>query len=147
MERILVVLTSDDPDPDLLDAAKQYVVGTDTEIILFRIHDWDDFEASVQQKARSGRTSETITETESAAVETAKSIGEDAFDDDITFTAVGKLGSIPEDILKVANERDVGHIFVSGRRRSPASKLVMGDVAQKIILNFAGPVTVTTRSE
>ncbi|MCD2203659.1 universal stress protein [Halobacterium sp. KA-6] len=147
MERILVVLTSDEPDPVLLDAAKQYVIGTDTEVILYRIHDRDDFEADVQQKARSGRTSETITEIESAAEETAKAIGADAFNDDITFTAVGELGMIPEDILEVASERDVGHIFVSGRRRSPASKLVMGDVAQKIILNFSGPVTVTTRSE
>lgn len=147
MKRVLVVLTSDDPDPDLLAAAEQYVAGTDGEIVLYRIHDWDDFEADVQQKARSGRRSETVAEIETGAEETAAEIGADAFGEDVTYTSVGELGTIPESVLEAAGERDIDHVFISGRRRSPTSKLIMGDIAQKVILNFDGPVTVTTRSE
>lgn len=147
MERVLVTLTSDERDPELLDAAERYVTGLDAEIVLYCIRDQDEFEANIQRKARSGQTSETIADIEDAAEETAREIGEAAFDDDVAVIAVGELGSIPDDILRTAKERDVNHVFVSGRRRSPTSKLITGDIAQKVILNFDGPVTITTRSE
>lgn len=146
MERALVVLTSDDPDETLLDAARQYMVGLDAELVLLRIHDKDEFEADVQRNARAGRTTDTIDDIEVNAKREADEVGAEAFDDAISFVSRGELGAVPSDILRIAEEMDVDHIFVSGRRRSPTSKLIAGDVAQKIILNFDGPVTVTTRT-
>ncbi|ELY63181.1 UspA domain-containing protein [Natrinema versiforme JCM 10478] len=83
---------------------------------------------------------EEIAETE------AKDIASDAFGGDISYRAMGLVGTIPDDIIRVAEEENCEHIFISGKERSPAGKAVFGDVAQSVILQFDGPVTVTTMS-
>jgi nucleotide-binding universal stress UspA family protein len=45
-------------------------------------------------------------------------------------------------VLAEARHRGCDHVFVTGRKRSPAGKAIFGDVAQRIVLEFDGAVTV-----
>lgn len=57
---------------------------------------------------------------------------------------VSEENEIPNAILDAAEGLACDHIFVVGRSRSPTGKALFGDIAQKIILNFDGPVTTAT---
>ncbi|MFB6124867.1 MAG: universal stress protein [Halanaeroarchaeum sp.] len=53
------------------------------------------------------------------------------------------LDSPPRDgILHAVDDHDVDEIVMSGRRRSPAEKAILGSVTQSVILNADVPVTV-----
>lgn len=146
MERVLVVQTGDEPDQKLLRTAKDHVTGTEKEILFCRIVDEKQFQNNLQRQAASDRDVESIDEMEEIATSEADEIATDAFGDDISYTTLGVVGTIPDDILRIADEKNCGHVFVSGKKRSPTGKAVFGDVAQSIILQFDGPVTVTTQS-
>lgn len=52
------------------------------------------------------------------------------------------LGDAADTVLAEARHRGCDHVFVTGRKRSPAGKAIFGDVAQRIVLEFDGAVTV-----
>lgn len=62
---------------------------------------------------------------------------------DVDITSIGRLGEVEEKVLAVADEFECDHLFITGRRRSPTGKAIFGDIAQSLILNFEGPVTIT----
>lgn len=68
-------------------------------------------------------------------------------DDDVEFSSLGRIGDPQRTILRTADEFDVDHLFIHGKQRSPTGKAVFGNLAQAIILEFDGPVTVTTSKE
>lgn len=145
MSSILIVLTHDEPDEKLFHTANQYVTGTDTEIIICRFIDRNDYQEEVQQKNNPGEQIDSIDMKEEEAKEEAIEVAESFFSDETSYAVYGLVGAIPDDILQFADEQDCEHIFVTGRKRSPTGKAVFGDVAQSLILNFEGPVTVTTK--
>ncbi|WP_226482819.1 universal stress protein [Natrinema amylolyticum] len=144
MDTVLVAQTGDEPDQKLLRTAKRHVTGTDTEIIFCRIIDEKKIQNNVQRQANSERQIESIDEMEQIAKTEAKDIARDAFGDDVPYRTIGLVGTIPEGLIQVAEEEKCAQIFISGKKRSPAGKAVFGDVAQSVILQFDGPVTVTT---
>lgn len=146
MDTVLVAQTGDESDHQLLRTAKRHVTGTETEIIFCRIIDEKKVQNNVQRQANAEREIESIDEMEEIAKIEANNIASDAFGDDIPYRAIGLVGTIPDDLIQVAEEENCDHIFVSGKKRSPAGKAVFGDVAQSVILQFDGPVTVTTMS-
>lgn len=146
MGTVLVVQTVDEPDRQLLDAANQHVRGTEMDILFCRIIDEKQFQNNLQRQTKSNRDIETIDEMESIATAEADEIAAEMFGSDVPYTAVGIVGTIPGDLMRLATEHECDHIFVSGKQRSPTGKAVFGDVAQSIILQFDGPVTVTTMS-
>lgn len=144
MSSILVVLAHDEPDERLLEAAKTYATGTDTETFICRFIDRKDYQDEVQRENNPGEQVDSIEMKEREANEKATEIGELYFDGEIPYTAHGLVGTIPDDILRFAEEQNCEQIFVTGKKRSPSGKALFGDVAQSLILNFDGPVTVTT---
>ncbi len=78
----------------------------------------------------------------------ARQFAEDVFesvDDSIEFTADGIVTEDDEradEIIAAAERLECDHIFLVGRRRSPTGKALFGDVAQRILLNFDGTVTL-----
>ncbi len=51
-------------------------------------------------------------------------------------------GDPAEMVLAVADEVDADRIVLSGRRRSPAGKVLFGSVTQSVLLDATRPVTV-----
>lgn len=75
-------------------------------------------------------------------VETVRKAREILEDAGIETEAID-LDSPPRDgILHGAEDYDVDEIVMSGRRRSPAEKAILGSVTQSVILNADVPVTV-----
>lgn len=146
MDTVLVVQTGDEPDQQLLRTAKRHVTGTETEIIFCRAVDEKRLQNNLQRQATSEREIESVDEMEDIAKTEAEDVASDAFGDEIPYRAMGLVGTIPDDLIQVAEEEGCDHIFISGKKRSPAGKAVFGDVAQSVILQFDGPVTVTTMS-
>ncbi|WP_049941945.1 universal stress protein [Haloterrigena turkmenica] len=69
----------------------------------------------------------------------------DSFDESVEFTADGivtKENERADAIIEAAERLGCDHVFIVGRRRSPTGKAVFGDVAQRILLNFDGTVTL-----
>lgn len=145
MHTALVVLTDESTDERLLDAAKRYATGTDTELLVCRFIDRSEYQSDARNEARDGKQVQTIEMIEEEAEEEATTVADRAFaDTDVSYTAIGAAGELPKKIIEVADERDCGHVFVSGRKRSPTGKALFGDIAQAVLLRFDGPVTVTT---
>jgi nucleotide-binding universal stress UspA family protein len=144
MGSVLIVLRNDEPDEELLAAANQYVMGTEESIVICRFVDEAQYQSDVQQNARSGNEMDDIESIENAAANTATSIAESEFDGSVLKTAIGTVGPIPESVFDIIEEYDCNHIFLSGKKRSPVGKAIFGDIAQQILLEFDGPVTITT---
>lgn len=151
MHSALVVLTDRDGDEDvderLLDAANRYATGTDTELVVCKFIDRDQYQRDARNDAREGNQASTVDIIEEEAKTDAAAVAERAFSDDVTVRTLGAAGSLPKKIIAVADEEDCDHVFVSGRKRSPTGKALFGDIAQSILLRFDGPVTVTTKSK
>lgn len=62
----------------------------------------------------------------------------------IAVTLRREHGDPASEILAVADEVDANAIAVSGRRRSPAGKVLFGSVTQSVLLSAERPVIVTT---
>lgn len=144
MSSILVVLVHDEPDERLLNAAKKYATGTDTETVLCRFINRKEYQDEVQRENIPGEQVESIEIKQSEAEEAAMNVGESYFGGKVPYTAHGIVGTVPDDILRFAEEHNSEQIFITGKKRSPSGKVLFGDVAQSVILNFNGPVTVTT---
>ena len=56
-------------------------------------------------------------------------------------------GDVTEGIQAVAAEIDADSIIMSGRKKSPAGKVLFGSVTQSVLLNAERPVTVLMSEE
>lgn len=144
MATILVVVTDEGPDDRLLSAAKRHVTGTDDHVLLYRIIDEHEYQHDVERSAMSGHRTEDRDDLQAAETARLEDLGSDAFGEAVSWDALVEFGTVPDDVLRVADERGCEHVFVTGRKRSPSGKALFGDDAQRIILNFDGPVTITT---
>lgn len=144
METILIVVTGEKPNKKLLADAKRYATGIESRVILCDISEEGFRQNSIQRHSKAGREAEEIDQY--AAETAAAEIAEDAFGDEITYEVVG----VPEEnagtVLEIADEYDCDHVFIDARKRTAVGKAIFGDLAQTIILQFDGAVTVITRS-
>lgn len=77
-----------------------------------------------------------------AAEQVAREAAESVLDDPASATIVGRRGNPAERILKEADERDVRYIVLGPPRRTPIGKLLLGSVAQLVILNTDRSVVI-----
>ncbi|ELZ15405.1 UspA domain protein [Haloterrigena salina JCM 13891] len=57
-------------------------------------------------------------------------------------TIITEEGDLDDEILSAAERLACDHAFLVGQKRSPTGKAIFGDLAQRVLLNFDGPVTV-----
>ncbi|WP_265110811.1 universal stress protein [Halosolutus halophilus] len=51
-------------------------------------------------------------------------------------------GNPPDEIVRIANELDAEGIYIGGRKRSPAGKMLFGSTTQSVMFATDQPVTV-----
>lgn len=56
---------------------------------------------------------------------------------------VGAVGDPSKEIVNCIEERDVDHVFMGGRQRSAAGKVMLGSVSQKVLKRAEIPCTIT----
>lgn len=146
MPTALIALTTDEANERLLDAAKRYATGTDTELLICRFIDESQYRSKLQRDAESGGDIGSVAEIKERANAEAAEVARRAFGDDIRWSSLAVLGDLRDDVLRVADDHECEHVFVSGEGRSPAGKALFGDIAQAVVLEFDGPVTVVAGS-
>jgi nucleotide-binding universal stress UspA family protein len=145
MNRLLVVVDDSEAHRRILEKVGTIAAGVGCEVIVLDIVDENEFTGSVQRQASRGRQGESFDEVTTRAATNAQELADEVLaDKDIEYEVLGVVGKVPDDILTVAEKQGCDHIFVTGRKRSPAGKAVFGDTAQSVILNFDGPVTILT---
>ncbi|GCF16143.1 universal stress protein UspA [Haloarcula mannanilytica] len=150
MKRALVVIDDTDKHRELFAEAVEIVRGTDAELELFSWVTPDEFESDVETleaaEQAGGGTYSNATANDivtNFAHEFAEAVcGSNLPQYDVS-SAVTEDDAVAEHILDAARQSDCDHIFLVGRRRSPTGKVLFGDVAQEVILNFDGNVTVS----
>jgi nucleotide-binding universal stress UspA family protein len=145
MKRALVVVTPGNRGRRLLREAGEYAEGTDTELVLLTVVPEEEFEEKRRAVAGIGSSDAvyTLEQAEDSAEREATAVADDALAGlDVPYHAVGTIGREADAILDVADSEDAEHVFLGSRRRSPAGKALFGDVAQTVLLEFDGPVTL-----
>ncbi|WP_121740849.1 universal stress protein [Natronorubrum halophilum] len=151
MDRALAVVESTDSAKRLVRDAGELVAQTGGELVLLATMNEDEYEHTLE-------TMSTIADVEGTSYSSAdvtesgrqfvRDIAETELTDlDVEYEPlciVVEDGQRARRIVATAAERDCDHVFVTGRKRSPTGKAIFGDTAQRVILDFDGPVTVVT---
>jgi nucleotide-binding universal stress UspA family protein len=60
----------------------------------------------------------------------------------VELTVDAEVGPVPQRIDEYVEDHDIDHVYIGGRKRSPAGKVLMGSNSQDILLRLSVPVTV-----
>lgn len=142
----------DDTEPSrrLLKQAGEIAEALGTTLYLYRTLTPTDFEGTIETLDAIGEVENTsyterdaLQRVHSSLQEVVREVFvEPAFEYE-TIGAVVDADERAEKILAAAREYDCEHVFLAGRKRSPAGKVLFGDTVQDVLLNFDGEVTVT----
>ena len=147
MERALAVVEGDEAAKEIVRTAGELAAATGAEFVLVHVTDEEEYDRRREQleSIPTQETQYSVGQALEGARKFADDIGAEVLADlDVDYEVVGRLGEKAEKVLSAADEYDVDHVFISGRKRSPTGKAVFGDVAQEVILEFDGAVTVVT---
>jgi nucleotide-binding universal stress UspA family protein len=147
MDEALVVY--DEDTTELLEEAGELAAGVGANLTVLALMTEDEFEdtrEALDVVAQEEHTSYDDSVVLDAARNEARDVVKELYADldlewEVTGAIVGDGDSEAENVLEIADDRDVDHVFLSGQKRSPTGKAVFGDRAQSVILNFDGPVT------
>lgn len=147
MEHALAVVGPDDVTRDLVKEAGELAAGVDAKLTLLCVTSEDEYaeEREALESIPKANVSYSVDQALEGARNFAKDVGVEVLSDvDIDYETAGAVGDRTDLILDGAAEHGCDHVFLTGQRRSPTGKAIFGDVTQRIILDFEGPVTVVT---
>lgn len=120
-----VLLPVDDSTDRALDQARTVAdlpLTEDRRVTVFHVFTGSEGGGSVTQVAAARRAQEHLEE------------------EGIEVALDESSGDAGTEILAAADERDVDLVTLAGRRRSPAGKVLMGSISQKVLLEADRPV-------
>ncbi len=127
--------------------AGELAAGVGAEVVILHVTTEEEFQENQDRLAEvsSGTSMYSVETAQEGARQYAANAGTELLDDlDVSITPVGALGERRDEILAAARTHGCDYIFVTGTKRSPTGKVLFGDDAQSIILNFEGSVVVRT---
>lgn len=147
MDHALVVVDASDGAKRLVREAGELAAGVGAELTLLHVTQEEEYadKASAMASIPDANVSYTQDRAEEGGRQFVRDVAREALEDiDIEYDAVGEVGDRVDKTLSVAKSRGCDHVFVAGQKRSPAGKALFGDVAQSVILEFDGAVTIIT---
>ncbi|MFC6825195.1 universal stress protein [Halopelagius fulvigenes] len=149
MDRGVVLLEDTEMHRRLLREAKEHAVGADTDLVLLVTLTEEEYEETHEMLDTIGsveHTTYTDDQVLTAATNVAEELARDVLADGaVSYEIVPRVADEKdraETVVTVAEETGSDHAFVLGRRRSPTGKAIFGDLAQHVVLNFDGYVTL-----
>ncbi len=147
MQRGLVVIDDTDAHRHLLAEAGSFARNGDAELVVLA---WttpkavEESNDAIEWVEEIERTTFEDTDATTMTRAFARDFSDDVLgDSDIDIEVVITDEDERDDaILSAADRRGCDHVFLVGRKRSPTGKAIFGNVAQRVLLNFDGPVTV-----
>lgn len=147
MEHALVVVDASDGAKRLVREAGELAAGVNARLTLLHVTTEDEFadKASAMASIPDASVSYTQDRAEEGGRQFVRDVAREVLHDiDVEYEAVGEVGDRVDTTLAEAEERGCDHVFVAGQKRSPAGKALFGDVAQSVVLDFDGAVTIIT---
>jgi nucleotide-binding universal stress UspA family protein len=147
MDHALAVVGTDDVTKDLVREAGELAAGVGAELTLLCVTSEEAYaeEREALQTIPSADVTYSVEQALDGAKSFASDIGREVLDPlGIEYETAGAVGDRGDTILERAESHGCDHIFLTGQRRSPTGKAIFGDVTQRVILDFDGPVTVVT---
>lgn len=147
MNRALAVVEGSPTAKDLVREAGELAAGVGADLVLVHVTTEAEFDERREDLADIPRreTQYSVGQALEGARQFAVDVGREVLADvDVEWEAHGRLGDAADEIKAAAADFGCDHVFLTGRRRSPTGKAVFGDVAQEVILDFDGAVTVVT---
>jgi nucleotide-binding universal stress UspA family protein len=149
MDRALVVIDDTETHRELMAEAVD-LAGDDGELVMFSWltqEELDEDLDAIEAVERAEHANYGDLGPDDIVRNIVEAVARDALDDpNVEYeiaSAVTDEDGLADEILAAAGRHDCDHVFLVGRKRSPTGKVLFGDVAQKVILNFDGLVTVT----
>lgn len=148
MDRALVVVDDTESHRELVQEAADLAEGVDAGLVMFSWISEDELEQGLDaveavEKAEHAKFGDTTPEDFVGNI--VQNVTSDALDRPVDYElawAVTEEDELADEILAAARENECDHVFLVGQRRSPTGKVLFGDVAQKVLLNFEDFVTV-----
>lgn len=147
MEHALAVVGPDEVTKDLIREAGELSQGVDAKLTLLCVTSEEEYteEREALESIPEADVNYSVEQALEGARSFAKDVGIEMLGDlDIEYETAGAVGDRTDIILDGAENHGCDHIFLTGQSRSPTGKAIFGDVTQRVILNFEGPVTVVT---
>lgn len=147
MGGILAITLDSEPGRELLKAASEHAAGVDKKLIVGAVVDEEKHRGTLQlSMGTQSSNAASLDDLTAAAREELEALTNDIVDDEVRVETDIAVGTPADSVVDLARKHDVDHVYVVGRERSPTGKALFGDLAQKTVLNFEGPVTVLTES-
>lgn len=136
------------PNEALLKEAATTALGNETGLVILAVIDRADFETVhvrlevIGDVEHTHYGEQTVLNTERDALkDTVNALIDSGLMIDCHVSVAPESEHV-ETILNVSDQFGCDHLFITGPRRSPTGKAIFGDVAQQLLLQYPGFVTV-----
>jgi nucleotide-binding universal stress UspA family protein len=139
IETILIAVENDEERMEpVIDHATEMAAGLDAEVVLYHVYGDEEFE-SLLDASRFDSADPVELARQNATVEAA---AERLRESNVDFSVQASTGDPGDELVGYISENDIDHVFVGGRKRSPAQKAIFGSVSQEVLLNTDLPCTL-----
>lgn len=122
----------------VVESAAEIAAGVGADVVLLRVYEHEEFESI---RAESDRSS--VDPTELAELSPVAKWAVDLFEERaVDYVVVGETGKPADEIVAYVEDHGIDHVFLGGRRRSPAGKALLGSVSQAVLRSVDVPCTV-----
>lgn len=139
IDHILIAIGEDRMNIDeVAEHAAEVASALGARVTLFRVYGESEFENMLDGFEYESADPADIAKRHSVVREAAEILRNAG----VSLTVDAEVGSVPQRIDDYVEKNDVDHVYIGGRKRSPAGKALMGSNSQDILLRLSVPVTV-----
>lgn len=139
IEKLLIAVEDDEQRmAPVVAHAGEIAAGLSAEVVLYHVYDPDEFEDQLASRNVDAADPTELAK-QNATVEAAAS---GLRDRGVEFSVVASTGDPAAELVRYIDSHAVDHVFLGGRRRSPAGKALLGSVSQDVMLDAAVPCTL-----
>jgi nucleotide-binding universal stress UspA family protein len=139
IENVLIAVENNrDRMVPVVEHAAEIADALSAKVTLYHVYEPKEFESLLDSRdLDSGDPS--VLARDNDMVETAAELLQEA---GVSFKVAADTGDPAEEIVSFVKANDIDHVFVGGRRRSPAGKVILGSVSQTVLIETEVPCTI-----